>query len=198
MQAVTCQPVLLAVCLALACAACASSGAVPQPFPGASAPRPEPRGRPQPPPPQDLVSTPAVETIVPPIADPARARLVDTALGFRGTPYRNGGSDPSGFDCSGFVQYVFAQHATRLPREAYEQFLAGLAISLDEVQPGDLVFFETVARGPSHVGVAIGANQFVHAPSSNGVVRVERYTASYWSTRFIGARRIVTATSSIE
>jgi cell wall-associated NlpC family hydrolase len=184
---------LLAACVALACAACASSGAVPQPFPGASAPAPGPRGLPQPPPPDSLTPTP-LETIVPPIDDPARAAVVDTALAFRGTPYRNGGSDPSGFDCSGFVQYVFAQHATRLPRESSDQYRAGLAISLDEVQPGDLVFFETVARGPSHVGLVIGGNQFVHAPSSNGVVRVERYTARYWAGRFIGARRVVSGT----
>jgi len=113
----------------------------------------------------------------------------------RGTPYRNGGSDPSGFDCSGFVQWVFAQNGVRLPREVREQYDAGTRIDRREVKPGDLLFFETVSRGASHVGVAIGGDEFVHAPSSNGVVRVERFTGSYWSRRFVGARRVTTDTT---
>ena len=108
----------------------------------------------------------------------------------RGIPYRNGGSNPSGFDCSGFVQWVFAQNGVLLPREVRDQFAAGQNVSLGEVQPGDLIFFQTVSRGASHVGVVIGGDQFVHAPSSTGVVRVERFTASYWARRFVGARRI--------
>jgi cell wall-associated NlpC family hydrolase len=131
-----------------------------------------------------------------PLPDPRRAEIVATALGLRGTPYRNGGSDPSGFDCSGFVQYVFAQHATRLPRETVQQFRAGEAVAIEALQPGDLIFFETVAPGASHVGVAIGGEQFIHAPSSRGVVRVERYTATYWSGRLVGARRVVTPAAS--
>ncbi len=118
--------------------------------------------------------------------------MINTALALRGTPYRNGGGDPSGFDCSGFVQWIFAQHATRLPRETQQQFQVGSAVTLEHIQPGDLVFFETVARGASHVGLAIGGDQFVHAPSSRGVVRVEHFTIAYWATRFIGARRVVT------
>jgi cell wall-associated NlpC family hydrolase len=110
----------------------------------------------------------------------------------RGIPYRDGGSDPSGFDCSGFVQWVFAQNGVRLPREVRAQYDAGEKIDLHDVQPGDLLFFETVSRGASHVGVAIGGEQFVHAPSSTGVVRVERFTANYWARRFIGARRVAT------
>jgi len=77
-----------------------------------------------------------------------------------------------------------------LPREVREQYGAGQKIELRQVRPGDLVFFETVSHGASHVGLVIGADQFVHAPSSTGVVRVERFTASYWAKRFIGARRI--------
>ena len=110
----------------------------------------------------------------------------------RGIPYRNGGSDPSGFDCSGFVQWVFAQNGVRLPREVREQYDAGEKIDVRDVQPGDLLFFETVSRGASHVGVAIGGDQFVHAPSSQGVVRVERFSANYWATRLVGARRVAT------
>jgi cell wall-associated NlpC family hydrolase len=117
--------------------------------------------------------------------------LIATALGFRGVPYRNGGSDPSGFDCSGLVQYVFAQFGTPLPREVRDQYRAGRSIDLNDVEPGDLLFFETVSRGASHVGMAVGRGEFVHAPSERGVVRVERYDASYWARRFVGARRVV-------
>jgi len=128
-------------------------------------------------------------------ASPATARfdgyaLVGTALSFRGVPYRNGGSDPQGFDCSGFTQYVFAQYGVALPREVREQFEKGRAVMPDEVAPGDLIFFSTVAPGPTHVGIAIGGDAFVHAPSSTGVVRVERLGSSYWAPRYVGARRL--------
>ena len=129
--------------------------------------------------------------VVPAVAAPAGA-IVTTALMFKGVPYRDGGSDPSGFDCSGFVQWVFAQNGVRLPREVRDQYVAGRKIDLREVRPGDLLFFETVTRGASHVGLAIGGDQFVHAPSSRGVVRVETFAATYWATRFVGARRIAT------
>jgi len=105
-------------------------------------------------------------------------------------PYRNGGSDPSGFDCSGLVQWVFAQNGRALPREVREQILVGREVDTDEVRAGDLLFFDTSSRGASHVGIALDRETFVHAPSSNGVVRVERYTSSYWSRRYVGARRV--------
>ena len=151
---------------------CASSGTVPrpQPFPGANTPAPETRN---------------------PASNVDASNLVATAMALRGTPYRNGGSDPSrGFDCSGFVQWVFAQHGTILPRETREQYVEGRKLDRDDVQAGDLVFFQTVSRGPSHVGIALGAGQFVHAPNSRGVVRVENYTSGYWASRWVGARRI--------
>lgn len=116
--------------------------------------------------------------------------VISLALALQGTPYRNGGSDPSGFDCSGFVQWVFAQQGLALPREVRQQYLVGEEIESDEVRPGDLVFFETVSSGASHVGIALGGGEFVHAPSSRGVVRTERYTSSYWPGRWVGARRI--------
>jgi len=119
---------------------------------------------------------------------------VSTALALQGTRYRNGGSDPSGFDCSGFVQWTFNQHGVRLPREVRDQSRVGTEVSLSRVEPGDLLFFQTVSRGPSHVGIAIGGGQFVHAPSSRGVVRVERYSSSYWATRFLEARRVKSET----
>jgi len=173
--------------------ACAARGGVPRPFPVATA-SPE-----APLPDQPTQSTPGSPNAAPlpgaegPPATPAEPEspneVIHTALTFLGTPYRNGGSDPSGFDCSGFVQYVFAKHGTPLPREVRTQYQQGQTIDLDEVKPGDLVFFETVSRGASHVGIALGNGRFVHAPSSRGVVRVEPYTASYWARRFVGARR---------
>jgi cell wall-associated NlpC family hydrolase len=160
------------VVLAVMTGACAARGGVPRPFPGAALP------------------PGAGETEVEPPAAVAYPQLISTALQYRGVPYRNGGSDPSGFDCSGFVQYVFARFGTMLPREVRDQYHAGRPIDLDEVQAGDLLFFETVSRGASHVGMAVGGGEFVHAPSSRGVVRVERYDASYWADRFVGARRV--------
>ena len=169
----------LCILIALSAAACASSGNPrPRPFPGA------------PPPPESTTTAPAGPSVLAPSVPSALSAVVDTAMKLRGVPYRNGGSDPSGFDCSGFVQWVFAKNGVLLPREVREQYGAGHKIGLGEVQPGDLVFFETVSRGASHVGLVIGSDQFVHAPSSTGVVRVERITATYWARRFVGARRI--------
>jgi cell wall-associated NlpC family hydrolase len=82
-----------------------------------------------------------------------------------------------------------------MPRDVRNQYDVGRSIDLKEVLEGDLVFFETVASGASHVGIALGNGRFVHAPSSRGVVRVEPYTASYWAKRFVGARRIAHATA---
>jgi len=187
--------------LAVTSGACAARGGVPRPFPGASIPPgagEAPPGRVETP--ADRVEAPPdrVEPLAEPAAAPATAAVVTTALGFRGSPYRNGGSDPSGFDCSGFVQYIFARHGTALPREVRDQFQLGREIDLDDVQAGDLLFFETVSRGASHVGLAIGDRRFVHAPSSRGVVRVEPYTASYWARRFVGARRVVDVSTSAD
>jgi cell wall-associated NlpC family hydrolase len=165
---------------------CASSGAVPRPFPvpGRAAAPTEPQAAPPPPSPaspaQATPGRPPQDTYV----------LTGTALSLRGTPYRNGGSDPSGFDCSGFTQYVFGQHGIALPREVKEQYAAGRAVKPEEVVPGDLLFFTTVAPGASHVGISLGGDEFVHAPSSTGVVRVEHVNTQYWSQRFVGARRI--------
>lgn len=169
--------------LALSTGACAARGGVPRPFPGA----PLPPGTPLPTPAAEGNHLPGDAAGREPTAG---TQLVDAALALRGTPYRTGGTDPSGFDCSGFVQYVFARLGWWLPREVRDQFTVGEKIGFAEIRAGDLVFFETVARGASHVGLAVGGDQFVHAPSSTGVVRVERLTASYWARRFIGARRI--------
>ena len=181
------------VLLAALATGCASSGAVPRPrpFPGAALPPTEN--------PPVVVETPDPDAPPPAGAPPGSAApvpgpmtpVVATAMTFRGTPYRNGGSDPSGFDCSGFVQWVFARHGVRLPREVRDQYAVGGEIDREDVRPGDLVFFETISNGASHVGIAIGNDQFVHAPSSRGVVRVESYAGSYWSPRWVGARRVM-------
>ena len=135
--------------------------------------------------------------MVPPTA-PSLFEIVQTAMGLRGTPYRNGGSDPAaGFDCSGFVQWVFAQHGIHVPRDVEMQFAAGKKISVSDLLPGDLIFFHTEGNGASHVGLAIGGDEFVHAPSSKGVVRVERFSTTYWRRRIVGARRIETANNTI-
>ena len=116
--------------------------------------------------------------------------LSSTALSLRGAPYRNGGGDPKGFDCSGFVRYVYEQHGVAMPRAVKEQFRVGRTVARDRLEAGDLVFFSTVAPGASHVGIVIGGDQFIHAPSERGVVRVENLSTQYWASRYVGAKRI--------
>ncbi|MGE0594177.1 MAG: C40 family peptidase [Vicinamibacterales bacterium] len=182
--------------VALSTAACATRGGVPRPFPGAGVPAPadaspEDAGPPVPVPGAPEAGTPAD---TPPLADgaddPTAAGILETALALLGVPYRNGGADPSGFDCSGFVQYVFGRHGVSLPRQTSAQYHEGTPVALGDVRAGDLVFFETVSRGASHVGLALGDGRFVHAPSSRGVVRVERYSLGYWARRVVGVRRL--------
>ena len=135
----------------------------------------------------------AVPSAPPAMAAPIAAAgyaVAGTALALRGSPYRNGGADPTGFDCSGFVRYVFGRHGLAVPRSVGELFRAGEEVAPDAVQPGDLVFFDMVGGGASHVGIAIGGDEFVHAPSTKGVVRVDRMGGSYWAARFLGARRL--------
>jgi cell wall-associated NlpC family hydrolase len=189
---------------AACCGACASTGAVPRPFPtpgGAAAAAPEqpaPLAPPVPSPSRPAPLFPSSPNAAPPNAAPPVASagvdgyaLAGTALALRGTPYRNGGTDPNGFDCSGFTQYVFSQYGLSLPREVREQFRVGQPITAEELAPGDILFFTTTDPGPSHVAIAVGGDQFVHAPSSTGVVRVEHLSSSYWSPRYLGARRVV-------
>ena len=114
-----------------------------------------------------------------------------TALSLRGSPYKNGGTDPCGFDCSGLVWYVFAQHGVAVPRTVAEQYVAGGSVAPADLRAGDLVFFATAGSGASHVGIVVGGDSFVHAPSSTGVVRVERLGSTYWGPRFVGARRLL-------
>jgi len=176
------------IALAMLSGACASTGATPRPFPTPRAPAVPAPAAPSPGPgaPSPSTRPPAA------VAAPAIGySITGTALSLRGTPYKNGGADPAGFDCSGFVAYVFALHGVIVPRNVTDQYRAGRDVQASQLEPGDLVFFTTVAPGASHVGIAIGGDEFVHAPSSAGEVRVERLSAAYWSTRFVGARRVL-------
>lgn len=117
---------------------------------------------------------------------------VTRALDLLGIRYRRGGTLPeTGFDCSGFVGYVFREGLGMvLPRTSREISKSGDAVKRSELQPGDLVFFNTMRRAFSHVGIYLGDHRFVHAPASGGEVRVEDMRTSYWGKRFSGARRV--------
>ncbi len=119
----------------------------------------------------------------------ARA-LTRDALRFLGTPYVFGGTSTSGFDCSGYVQHVFAMLGVSVPRTADAQYYAGRHIR-GRMRAGDLVFFQTYEPGPSHVGIYLGDGKFVHA-SSHGVM-VSSLSNSYWASRYLGAKRMLAA-----
>ena len=117
--------------------------------------------------------------------------LVLNAMGFLGVPYRLGGSDDNGFDCSGFVRSMYAQTLGKvLPRSAREQAEATDKIDKKDLQPGDLVFFNTMRQTFSHVGIYVGDNKFIHSPRPGKQVKVEDMRQSYWLSRFTGARRV--------
>jgi cell wall-associated NlpC family hydrolase len=115
------------------------------------------------------------------------------ALSLVGTRYaQRGGSPEEGFDCSGLVAYVYARALQlALPRNTQELARTGAAVKKGELRPGDLVFYNTLRRPYSHVGIYLGESRFVHAPSTGGAVRVEDMRIAYWTKRFNGARRIV-------
>jgi len=122
------------------------------------------------------------------------SELVVNAMGFLGVPYRRGGNsaDTGGFDCSGFVRAMYEQTiGLVLPRRANEQAAATAAIDKDQLQPGDLVFFNTMKHAFSHVGIYVGDGKFIHSPKPGAQVRVEDMGRSYWKTRFDGARRVL-------
>lgn len=118
--------------------------------------------------------------------------VVLQALALLGTPYHYGGSSPAtGFDCSGLVRHVFAEAARQeLPRRSDEMQRIGQPVLRSELQPGDLVFFNTLRRAFSHVAIYVGNGRFVHAPTGSGVVRIEALDDRYWSARYDGARRL--------
>lgn len=117
-------------------------------------------------------------------------RVIQTSMRYIGVPYVFGGTSPSGFDCSGFTRYVFAQSGVYLPRMADEQFEVGRPVSYSRLQPGDMVFFTTYASGASHSGIYIGDGRFISATSSRGVA-IDRMNSSYWGPRYVGARRVM-------
>ena len=125
-------------------------------------------------------------------ADPT-PEIAIQAAGLIGVPYKYGGDEPeSGLDCSGLVRYLFKDSlGTELPRSAEQMSGLGQPVDVHELQPGDLVFYNTLKRAYSHVGVYLGEGKFIHAPSSGGYVRIESMKVSYWKRRFNGARRLV-------
>ena len=119
--------------------------------------------------------------------------LVLTGLEKVGMDYRRGGTDPdNGFDCSGFVQHVFKESIGKfLPRTAKEQSEVGEPVPSSNLKVGDLVFFNTMRRAFSHVGIYLGDGHFMHSPRSGAQIRVEKMTSTYWRKRYNGARRIL-------
>jgi len=119
--------------------------------------------------------------------------LVVTAMGFLGVPYKRGGNTAeTGFDCSGFVRAMYQTTiGLVLPRRANEQAAATEAIDKKDLRPGDLVFFNTMKRAFSHVGIYVGEGKFIHSPKPGAQVRVEDMGQNYWKRRFDGARRVL-------
>jgi cell wall-associated NlpC family hydrolase len=115
-----------------------------------------------------------------------RPRVVEIALRYLGTPYRWAGASPSGFDCSGFVMYVYSWIGIRLPHSSWMLWGVGKPVARKDLRPGDIVFFS----GRSHVGIYIGQGRFVHSPHTGDVVRVTRLSESWYGSTYDGARRI--------
>jgi cell wall-associated NlpC family hydrolase len=120
------------------------------------------------------------------------SNLITTAVGLLGIPYlRGGNSAESGFDCSGFVRFIYKETiGLVLPRTASEQANTTQKIDRSELKPGDLVFFNTLKRTFSHVGIYLGEGKFIHAPRSGASIRIEDMRIPYWNVRFDGARRV--------
>lgn len=116
--------------------------------------------------------------------------ILRAAYSVIGTPYVFGGTSPYGFDCSGFTQYAFARAGVYIPRLADSQFYHGRRISMEQIRPGDLVFYTTYEPGASHVGIYVGNGNFIHAGSSTGVTIAAAFTG-YWGARYYGACRIL-------
>jgi cell wall-associated NlpC family hydrolase len=113
------------------------------------------------------------------------ADIVTYAASFRGVKYVYGGTNPSGFDCSGFVQYVYAHFGVSIPRTSQQQYSVGTAVSVSNLQPGDLVFFHDNGSGPGHVGLYIGEGRMIHAPHTGDVVKIAPLEKG-----LVGARRV--------
>lgn len=123
-------------------------------------------------------------------ATPAAAAVIRTAKQYIGVPYQFGGTSPKGFDCSGYLQFVFAKHNINLPRTADLQYKVGATIAANKLIPGDMVFFSTYEKGASHCGIYIGSGKFIHASSSKGI-RIDELKDAYWKPKYLGAKRIL-------
>ncbi|HTJ96260.1 MAG TPA: C40 family peptidase [Rhodocyclaceae bacterium] len=152
--------------------------------------------------PDPAVEKPAVSAEKPSLVDRATSSLktatnsvqtaIDDAIDLIGIRYKRGGQTPeTGFDCSGFVRHVFQEGmGLLLPRSAKEISKEGEVVKRTELQPGDLVFFNTMRKTFSHVGIYLGDNQFIHSPRTGGAVRIEDLREKYWAKRYEGARRV--------
>lgn len=163
--------------LGMAVSACASTGGAlrPSPFPMPASP-------------------PAIypEPLAASVNSFSTASFVDAARKLEGVRYRLGGDSPAtGFDCSGYVKYVYGLFRITVPRTVAEQFVAGKPARGQVIKAGDLLFFKTTGTSVSHVALAVGPDEFIHAPAESGVVRVEKLSSPYWHARFVGARRIL-------
>ena len=119
------------------------------------------------------------------------AKVVSMAMPFLGTRYRSGGASPNGFDCSGFTMYLYAQLGYSLPHSATAQYKnCGYAVAKSDLQPGDLVFFSDSSHAIGHVGIYIGNGQIIHARYSVGKITIDSLSASYYASRYVGAKRI--------
>ncbi|HEV8338611.1 MAG TPA: LysM peptidoglycan-binding domain-containing protein [bacterium] len=146
-------------------------------------------------------SGPASPAAAPPKASPVRARvlpyrgtqwagsLIGLSRRFIGTRYRWGATGPGAFDCSGFLQYVHARMGVSLPRTTNAMFAAGRRVPPGELKPGDMVFFTTYRPGPSHAGIYLGNDQFIHSSSAYGSVTITPMSKQYYKNRYLGARR---------
>ena len=133
---------------------------------------------------------PSVEALQESTGSTLASKIIKTAKKYIGVPYKWGGTTPKGFDCSGYVQYVFNKHGIELPRTSREQYYTGYKVSKSNLQPGDLVFFNTSGKGVSHVGIYIGDGDFIHSASSKGIVIADLF-GNYWSSYYLGARRVL-------
>lgn len=125
------------------------------------------------------------------VASPGPSQVVAEARRLVGTRYTWGGTSPqTGFDCSGFIYYLGKVYGLELPRTSYEQFQVGVPVARGNLAPGDLVFFSTYASGPSHVGIYMGGGDFINAQSSATGVKIASLESWYWSSRYVGARRV--------
>jgi cell wall-associated NlpC family hydrolase len=140
--------------------------------------------------PKPAVSIPLTQTLQ--AATPAQAHVIKTATSLLDAPYRYGGTTPAGFDCSGFLFYVYRTAAgVDLPRETQGMIQVGRPVEIADLQPADIVYFKIETETSLHAGIYIGNGQFIHAPSSKGQVNIQSLSLDYWKQSYFGARRVL-------